>query len=782
MPIAQTRLETLQVCKLLQCVREKDKESIEKMTLHGVPHLVNYNDPNDGLTALGVAATSNDDDMIRFLLLLGAHPDVMDFKGRSAAMRAAEYGHVECLVELCKNGANMKLTDLEGKGILFYCITPTERHSKCLEIAVENGADINNISKEGIPVLMFACETASENEDTCILMMEKGAEPNAKQEKTGKNALMAAAASGSVKVVRAILEAGGDVNAIDIKHGHAAHYACQSGNLLVLACMAGYGAQFDQYNSDNNNPIHLSALHGHGMFCKFLAQRGCNPKPKNNDGDVPKNIAKDKDNKEAMKECRKAEKSFGKVGKNNELWAIQLYDWVYEKQKKLLDRFQAFDTEDSGKIMKESFSDVLQGMSAPVEEEDMKKLVLAHDKAHDGNVDYNDFIGAKKWVNKNYLMSAFEGKKKKKKGGKKGGKKKGKFKLVMPVCVKDDGPRTYGGGPPEMFIERHINFTDTGRFDRDKPPHHPLQDDSSWYLQHPERMYINVTDATKNGDFDSLRTAFQKGSHVDTRDKYYKTPLMCACSAGNLEMVKFLLENGANINARDNFKWTPLHHACHSGQLNVVEFLIEHGAEIDATTMNGGTPLTRAIESSKENVVAYLISRGVRVQTENKKGHNPMDLALAWADPRVIDVVQTKWESMPTPSDKKGGKGKGGKGKGGAKTARPASGPGGDQKENQAPASQNPYGTRDFEDGPPRQRKGSILRAASALAQGLDEQEDITYIPLRAWVPQPTTEDLLGEKQKKRDQFTWEVDFDDFQMPFNKNISNRCKAMENEDD
>lgn len=85
---------------------------------------------------------------------------------------------------------------------------------------------------------------------------------------------MAAAASGSLMVVRAILEAGGDVNAIDIKHNHAAHYACQSGNLAVLACMAGYGAQFDQYNSDNNNPIHMSALHGHGMYCKFLAQRG----------------------------------------------------------------------------------------------------------------------------------------------------------------------------------------------------------------------------------------------------------------------------------------------------------------------------------------------------------------------------------------------------------------------------------------------------------------------------------------------------------------------------
>ena len=64
-----------------------------------------------------------------------------------------------------------------------------------------------------------------------------------------------------------------------------------------------------------------------------------------------------------------------------------------------------------------------------------------------------------------------------------------------------------------------------------------------------------------------------------------------------------------------------------------------------------------------------------------------MDVALAWADPRVIDVVQTKWESMPAPGDKKGKGGKGGKGKGGSKTARPASGPAG-EKENHVPASQ----------------------------------------------------------------------------------------------
>lgn len=117
MPIAQTRLETLQVCKLLQCVREEDRTQVEKLTIHGVPHLVNFNEPTDGQTALHIAAAANNDAMIEFLLELGAHPDVVDFKGRSAVMRAAEYGHVQCLQKLAKRGADMKICDLDGKGL-----------------------------------------------------------------------------------------------------------------------------------------------------------------------------------------------------------------------------------------------------------------------------------------------------------------------------------------------------------------------------------------------------------------------------------------------------------------------------------------------------------------------------------------------------------------------------------------------------------------------------------------------------------------------------------------
>lgn len=206
--------------------------------------------------------------------------------------------------------------------------------------------------------------------------------------------------------------------------------------------------------------------------------------------------------------------------------------------------FAKYDPDDKGVINKDDFSDSLQGLNAPIEDDEMKKLLTIYDKNRDGKIDFNDFLTGKKFLNKNYLMSAFEGKKKKKKKGGRKGKKKGKFKLTMPICVEPEGMRSEDGGPPQMFIPRHIHFTDTGRFDRDKAPDHPLQDDSAWYLQQPEKTYISITDAAKSNDFDSLRNAFNNGKAVDTKDKYHKTPLMVSCANGNLKMVKFLLDNG----------------------------------------------------------------------------------------------------------------------------------------------------------------------------------------------------------------------------------------------
>lgn len=63
-------------------------------------------------------------------------------------------------------------------------------------------------------------------------------------------------------------------------------------------------------------------------------------------------------------------------------------------------------------------------------------------------------------------------------------------------------------------------------------------------MKHPDKTFVNMNEAAKFGDFDTLKSTIEKGTPVDVRDKYYKTPLITACSQGNFRMALFLLENG----------------------------------------------------------------------------------------------------------------------------------------------------------------------------------------------------------------------------------------------
>lgn len=85
-------------------------------------------------------------------------------------------------------------------------------------------------------------------------------------------------------------------------------------------------------------------------------------------------------------------------------------------------------------------------------------------------------------------------------------------------------------------------------------------------------------------------------------------------------------------------------------------------------------------------------------------------------------------------------------------------------------------------EGTERHRMGSILRAASALAGGLEEREDITYFPRSAWSKQPTTQDLLNDREDRRLRYGWQIDFPGFKMPFQVNIDIKVAAEGGEDD
>ncbi|XP_037350649.1 ankyrin repeat and EF-hand domain-containing protein 1 isoform X1 [Talpa occidentalis] len=770
MALTDKRLENLQIYKVLQCVRNKDKKQIEKLIKLGYPQLINFTDPVNGHSALHLASVSNDIDMVSFLLNLGAHPDVQDQMGCTPTMRAAELGHELSMEILAKAKADMTIVDNEGKGILFYCILPTKRHYRCALIALEHGADVNNCSYNGMPVFLRACEEAHDVRDVCLTFLEKGANPNAINSSTGRTALMEASREGVTELVRGILERGGEVNAFDNDRRQAAHFAAKGGYFDILKLLFAYNGDMGLIAMSGNTPLHLAAMGGYADCCKYIAQRGCDLKWKNLDHKTPRAIAKEGGFKAASKEIRRAERIANKLAKPgvknpNPLWALRLHDWSSVHENFLREAFSFVDRGD-GTVTKEDFVIALEERQDFVTSEQLAMIAQLHEKSRGGGVNINDFFKGIKYLNKNFVLGSFGPKKKKKGMARKG--RKGKLVLPLPICTIPDEvfPRRSDGGPPYYMIETYSNVTDCNRFNRDHPPEHPIQDDSAWYIDDPGKVFSNINFITRAGDLASLKKAFESGIPVDMKDTYYKTPLMTACANGNMDAVKFLLEKGADVNATDNFLWTPLHFACHAGQQDIVELLVNSGAVIDAVSINNSTPLCRAIESCSLDTVKYLLDIGAKFQLENRKGHNAMDIAKAYADYRVISLIKEKLDNLPKPAESQKPKSKPLK----MKTEGP-----------EVKKEEEPFSKLYTVPAISQEKKlptDNVVYLNSLITSGYTKKVDITFVPRRTWSPEATTAELIRKREMRRERFTYEVDFEDFLTPFEKNIKEKAQALE----
>ena len=56
-----------------------------------------------------------------------------------------------------------------------------------------------------------------------------------------------------------------------------------------------------------------------------------------------------------------------------------------------------------------------------------------------------------------------------------------------------------------------------------------------------EKSYVNIFDAIRQGDVDSFHLAIRRGTSIDIRDRYNKTPLMVASALGQVEFIRTLL-------------------------------------------------------------------------------------------------------------------------------------------------------------------------------------------------------------------------------------------------
>ena len=203
-----------------------------------------------GLTPLSMAATNGSAAMIQALVQAGADPNSRFVHGTTPLMLAAASGRGNAVQTLLDNGADVNARE-EAHGQTAAMFAAAENRAGVIKILAAHGADL----KIATNVVKLEVARLDDNGNP---LPARGGDSTVNGGNTtmgGMTALLFAARDGRLDAVRALLEAGADVNQI----------------------CAG----------DRTSPLVIAVSNGHYEVGKYLVEHGANPNLGNVDGLMP---------------------------------------------------------------------------------------------------------------------------------------------------------------------------------------------------------------------------------------------------------------------------------------------------------------------------------------------------------------------------------------------------------------------------------------------------------------------------------------------------------------
>lgn len=129
-----------------------------------------------------------------------------------------------------------------------------------------------------------------------------------------------------------------------------------------------------------------------------------------------------------------------------------------------------------------------------------------------------------------------------------------------------------------------------------------------------------------------IRELVRRGSDIEIRDGFARTPLIVVSSKFNINSMIELIKLGAKVNAIDGHGDNSLHITCRKGYYQGSMILIEAGIDINAKNEADDTPLHYAAKEDsmnrcyQTNFIKKLIESGADVSVKNNKGQTFLDL------------------------------------------------------------------------------------------------------------------------------------------------------------
>jgi ankyrin repeat protein len=276
----------------------------------------------------------------------------MDPDMNAEVIRAVKRGDIQAVSSLLDNGGNVSAAQNDGTSAIAWAVYHNNDDLVDLLVNYGDGADINAPNEYGVNPLHLAC--MNQDAEMVSKLLRAGADPN-NAKWTGETPLMTCANTGTLAAVRALLDNGADVNAVEstqlqtalmwaaaekysevvallIERGANIHavsklipeaepfhvetpgsmgmnfahtlrfrkytggftallFAAQQGDMASTRTLLDAGADINFATEEEGSALVIASAAGHEELAKFLLQRGADPDIKDAYGLTPLHFA-----------------------------------------------------------------------------------------------------------------------------------------------------------------------------------------------------------------------------------------------------------------------------------------------------------------------------------------------------------------------------------------------------------------------------------------------------------------------------------------------------------